>query len=82
MVKINANGKEITLLANNTDYVSLTDIAKYKNSEDPRIVISNWLSSYATIDFLATWESINNPNFNRMEFHTVKIWVINTFPSC
>lgn len=72
MVKINANGKEITLLANNTDYVSLTDIAKYKNSEDPRIVISNWLSSYATIDFLATWESINNPNFNRMEFHTVR----------
>ena len=40
MVKINANGKEITLLANNTDYVSLTDIAKYKNNEDPRIVIS------------------------------------------
>ena len=72
MVKINANGKEITLLANNTDYISLTDIAKYKNSEDPRIVISNWLSSYATIDFLATWESINNPNFNRMEFHTVR----------
>ncbi|RJQ62478.1 MULTISPECIES: KilA-N domain-containing protein [Streptococcus] len=62
MVKINANGKEITLLANNTDYVSLTDIAKYKNSEDPRIVISNWLSSYATIDFLATWESINSHN--------------------
>ena len=53
MVKINANGKEITLLANNTDYVSLTDIAKYKNNEDPRIVISNWLSSYATIDFFS-----------------------------
>ena len=72
MVKINANGKEITLLANNADYISLTDIAKYKNNEDSRIVISNWLSSYATIDFLATWESINNPNFNRMEFHTVR----------
>ncbi|HJF17559.1 MAG TPA: KilA-N domain-containing protein [Globicatella sulfidifaciens] len=72
MVKITANGSEITLLANNTDYISLTDIAKYKNNEDPRIVISNWLSSYSTIDFLATWETINNPNFNRMEFHTVR----------
>lgn len=72
MVKINANGKEITLLKNNTDYISLTDIARYKNNEDPRIVISNWLSSYATIDFLATWETLNNPNFNRMEFHTVR----------
>ena len=72
MVKINANGKEITLLANNTDYISLTDIAKYKNSEDPRIVISNWLSSYATIEFLGAWESINNPNFNRLEFDTVR----------
>ena len=72
MVKINANGKEITLLANNTDYISLTDIAKYKNSEDPRFVVNSWLSSYATIDFLATWESLNNPNFNRAEFHTVR----------
>lgn len=72
MVKINANGKEITLLANNTDYISLTDIAKYKNSDDPRIVISNWLSSYATIDFLATWEGLHNLDFNRMEFHTVR----------
>ncbi|HFR3474587.1 KilA-N domain-containing protein [Streptococcus suis] len=72
MVKINANGKEITLLANNTDYVSLTDIAKYKNDEDPRFVVNSWLSSYATIDFLATWESINNPDFNRAGFHTVR----------
>ncbi|HEP1794717.1 TPA: KilA-N domain-containing protein [Streptococcus suis] len=72
MVKINANGKEITLLANNTDYVSLTDIAKYKNDEDPRFVVNSWLSSYTTIDFLATWESINNPDFNRAGFHTVR----------
>lgn len=50
----------------------MTDIAKYKNSEDPRIVISNWMSSYATIDFLAMWEGLYNPNFNRMEFQTVR----------
>ena len=57
---INANGTEISVILsseNQNDYISLTDIAKYKNPNDPRIVISNWLSSYATIDFLATWET-------------------------
>lgn len=74
-MKINANGTEISVLLspeNQSDYISLTDIAKYKNPDDPRIVISNWLSSYSTIDFLATWETLYNPNFNRMEFHTVR----------
>lgn len=47
-------------------------LCKYKNPDDPRIVISNWLSSYSTIDFLATWETLYNPDFNRMEFHTVR----------
>ncbi len=73
-MKINANGNEISVIngANGEDYLSLTDIAKRKNKEDPRIVISNWMSSYSTIDFLATWESLYNPNFNRMEFQTVR----------
>lgn len=72
---INANGTEISVLISSeqqNDYISLTDIAKYKNQNDPRIVISNWLSSYSTIDFLAAWETLYNPNFNRMEFHTVR----------
>lgn len=72
---IKANGAEISVLLSpgqQNDYISLTDIAKYKNPDDPRIVISNWLSSYSTIDFLAAWETLYNPNFNRMEFHTVR----------
>ena len=44
----------------------------YKNSDDPRIVISNWMSSYSTIDYLAMWEGLYNPDFNRMEFQTVR----------
>lgn len=72
MVKINANGKEITLLANNTDYVSLTDIAKYLNPENPRFIIQNWMRNRNTIEFLGAWEAINNPNFNRLEFDTVR----------
>lgn len=74
-MKINANGTEISIITstnNQSDYISLTDIAKYKNPDVPRIVISNWMSSYSTIDFLATWEKIYNPNFNRMEFQTVR----------
>lgn len=74
-MKINANGTEISVILNqenSSDYISLTDIAKRKNPEEPRIVISNWMSSYSTIDFLATWESLYNPNFNRMEFQTVR----------
>lgn len=74
-MKINANGTEITVLlgtGNTDDYISLTDIARKKNPDDPRIVISNWMSSYSTIDFLATWETLYNPNFNRMEFQTVR----------
>ncbi len=74
-MKINANGTEISIIGNITDenaYISLTDIAKRKDLDEPRVVISNWMSSYSTIDFLATWEKIYNPNFNRMEFQTVR----------
>ena len=74
-MKINANGAEISIIGNIADeqaYISLTDIAKRKDSDDPRIVISNWMSSYSTIDFLATWETLYNPNFNRLEFQTVR----------
>ena len=72
MVKINPNGKEITLLANNTDYVSLTDIAKYLDPENPRFIIQNWMRNRNTIEFLGAWETINNTNFNRLEFDTVR----------
>ena len=49
-MKINANGTEISIIlnqGNTSDYLSLTDIAKRKNPDDPRIVISNWMSSYS-----------------------------------
>ena len=74
-MKINANGIEISVIGNvinENAYISLTDIAKQKNSDEPRVVISNWMSSYSTIDFLATWENLYNPDFNRMEFQTVR----------
>jgi len=74
-MKLNANGTEISIMGNILDensYISLTDIAWQKDPDDPRIVISNWMSSYSTIDFLATWENLYDPSFNRLEFQTVR----------
>ena len=57
---------------NKEDYVSLTDMAAFKDATEPRIVVSNWMSTYFTIDFLAVWEQVNNQNFNRMGFQSVR----------
>jgi len=53
------------------DYISLTDIAKYK-SDDPTAVIGNWLRNRNTIEYLGIWESLYNPNFKPLEFEGFK----------
>ena len=55
-----------------SDYVSLTDIAKYKNTDDPRFVIQNWMRNRNTLEYIGLWEILNNPNFNRVQFDTVR----------
>jgi len=54
------------------EFISLTDIAKYRNTEDPRFVIQNWMRNRNTIEFLGIWETLFNPNFNRVQFEAVK----------
>lgn len=54
------------------DYISLTDIAKYRNADDPRFVIQNWMRTRFTVEFLGIWEQLNNPDFNRVEFEAVR----------
>lgn len=54
------------------DYVSLTDIAKYRNSDDPRFVIQNWMRNRNTLEFIGLWEVLNNENFNRVQFDTFR----------
>lgn len=56
----------------NEEFISLTDIAKFKNSDDPRFVIQNWMRTRSSIEFLGIWEILHNPDFNRVEFDTVK----------
>jgi KilA-N domain len=61
------------------DYFSLTDMAK-KSSARTEIVIQNWMRGRNTIEFLGLWESLNNPNFNHIEFDVIKSKVgLNTF---
>ena len=52
--------------------ISLTDIAKYRNEDDPRFVIQNWMRNRNTIEFLGVWEELHNPDFNRVQFEAVK----------
>ena len=54
------------------DYISLTDIAKYKNTDDPRFVIQNWMRNRNTLEFIGLWEVLNNENFNRVQFDTFR----------
>ena len=54
------------------DYLSLTDIARSKNSDEPKDVVKNWLRNKNTIEFLGLWEKINNPNFKGVEFDSFR----------
>ncbi|MCI7747307.1 MAG: KilA-N domain-containing protein [Paraprevotella sp.] len=54
------------------EYISLTDIARFRNSDDPRFAIQNWMRNRNTIEFLGLWESLHNPNFNRVQFDTFR----------
>ncbi len=70
---INANGIEIRVSSTDeSDYISLTDIAKKRNPEFPADVIKNWMRSRSTIEFLGLWEKLNNPNFKLVEFDQFK----------
>ena len=73
MAKINVKETDVTILKiNEVDYISLTDIAKYK-SDDPSTVIGNWLRNRNTIEYLGIWETLYNPNFKPLEFEEFKI---------
>ena len=54
------------------DFISLTDIARYKDKERSDYILQNWLRNRSTIEFLGLWEKIHNPNFNSIEFDGFK----------
>ena len=73
-VNIDANGLSIEVRygSANGDFISLTDIAKYKTSENPGYVIQNWMRTRNTIRFLALWENFHNADFNCLEFEAIE----------
>ena len=52
--------------------MSLTAIARIKDSDNPRYIIQNWMRNRNAIEFLGVWESLYNPHFNRVEFNTFR----------
>ena len=71
--KLKVEGEIITVVnRHNEDYVSLTDMAKFKNAQATGLVISHWLSTRFAVEFLGIWEQINNPNFNVTEFSNIR----------
>ena len=73
MSKIDVQGRIISVASiRESDYISITDIAKYRSPDTPADIIKNWLRSRSTIDFLGLWEKLNNPNFKLVEFDQFK----------
>lgn len=70
---INVQGTAISIISHSDDdYICITDIARYKDSERSDYIIQNWLRNRNTIEFLGVWEQLNNPEFNSIEFDGIK----------
>lgn len=70
MSKIKVKNVEITIISvGEEDYISLTDMLKAKEGN---FFIESWLRNRNTVEFLGIWESINNPNFNYVEFDVIR----------
>jgi hypothetical protein len=68
MAKITVKHTQVTVVSiNETDFISLTDIAKFK-TDDTSAVIGNWMRNRNTIEFLGIWETLYNSNFKPLEF--------------
>jgi len=66
------NTKITIIKQKESDYISLTEMARFKNAETTGLVISHWLSTRYTVEFMGFWEKANNPDFNVTEFSNIK----------
>jgi hypothetical protein len=70
---IEVKGAPITVLSlKDEDYISLIDIAKYRNKQEPFAIINNWMRARSMIEFLGLWEKLSNPDFKPLEFKRFK----------
>ncbi len=71
--KLDVKGTEVIIFKKGKeDYISLTDIAKYKDSERSDYILQNWIRNRSTIEFLGLWEQLHNRDFNSIEFDGFK----------
>ena len=69
MEKIEVKGLSINITGiEDNDYISLTDLARIKNSKEPKDVVKNWMRTRSTLEFLGLWEKMNNPEFRGVDF--------------
>lgn len=64
------NNKVNVIRINNKEYISLTDLARYANPEEPKIPVQSWMRNKDVISYLGLWEKLNNENFKGHEFET------------
>ena len=71
--KIDVKGIEILVYTEKEDeFISLTDIARYRDAERSDYILQNWMRNRSTIEFIGLWEIFNNPVFNSIEFDGIK----------
>ncbi len=71
--KIEVLSREVSLYQHREeDFISLTDIARYRDAERGDYIIQNWMRNRNTLEFLGIWEQLNNPDFNSIEFDGIK----------
>ena len=74
-----AQGTEITVISSvdkKDGFISLTDIARYKNAEEPDLVVRNWMRLRNTVEYLGIWEQLHNPNFNPTGYDRFKVGLV------
>jgi len=71
--KIDVQGTEVLIYTEkDNEYISLTDIARYRDADRSDYILQNWMRNRSTIEFIGLWELFNNPVFNSIEFDGIK----------
>ena len=71
--EIKVNKSKISIIRIGTkEYISLTDLARYADEDDPRYPIQNWMRNKDVIAYLGLWEKLNNEDFKGVEFDAFK----------
>lgn len=70
VIEVKDIGVAIRFDESGDEFISLTDIARFKNPNEPKIVVANWMRNRSSIEFLGLWEKLHNPDFKGIEFDT------------